>query len=37
MVIRNVYKQLEDGKRARRLIYLALVRKLNEYKASEKV
>ena len=36
MVIKNIHKQPEEGKQAKRLIYQALVRKLNAPKAAAK-
>lgn len=36
MVIKNIHKQPEEGKQAKRLIYQTLVRKLNEPKAAAK-
>ena len=36
MAIKNIHKQPEEGKQAKRLIYQALVRKLNAPKAAAK-
>lgn len=36
MIIKNIHKQPEEGKQAKRLIYQALVRKINASKAVAK-